>query len=456
MDEIDLSIALGLTPRPQQRSGVALMNVSLLGITFFFIYTCYGTSMFIEVSLISIYLLVSFKLSSGTGVNYAIFGLFCCLSPSLIDMMGPKVAMIVHGLILSSASLSFIFPTPDGLVFSAIGLGVGQAVLWTAQGNLLTINSKDETIMRNSGIFWALYQTSLLVGNSIVYNRFEDHRTIDRPTRNITFTGLTICSLLGVLALFALREPTDAPRKKVGAWKSLSNTLTLIKSQKMILLLLVFVYTGLEGCFFSGVYNASVAFSRRRPNFTHKRFSGVSGVLTGFGEIAGGFLAILIGSVKKRKQSNFVIFLGYCIHIITFAVMYFNLQFHVSLNGSDEPAVVHASLILALICCFLIGFGDACFQNQINAFLGSVYHEDSAPPFAIFNCFQYLTSAIAFYYSNYIPLDTHIYILTIVATIGALAFFAADHLHKVEKRVTQYRKKVIRVIPTSDRPTGNN
>lgn len=71
MDEIDLSIALGLTPRPQQRSGVALMNVSLLGITFFFIYTCYGTSMFIEVSLISIYLLVSFKLSSGTGSKFS-------------------------------------------------------------------------------------------------------------------------------------------------------------------------------------------------------------------------------------------------------------------------------------------------------------------------------------------------------------------------------------------------
>lgn len=29
--------------------------------------------------------------------------------------------------VYSSASLSFIFPTPDGLVFSAIGLGVGQA-----------------------------------------------------------------------------------------------------------------------------------------------------------------------------------------------------------------------------------------------------------------------------------------------------------------------------------------
>lgn len=31
-------------------------------------------------------------------------------------------------------------------------------VLWTAQGNVLTINSTDNTIGRNSGIFWALFQ----------------------------------------------------------------------------------------------------------------------------------------------------------------------------------------------------------------------------------------------------------------------------------------------------------
>ena len=31
-------------------------------------------------------------------------------------------------------------------------------VLWTAQGNCLTINSDEHTIGRNSGIFWALLQ----------------------------------------------------------------------------------------------------------------------------------------------------------------------------------------------------------------------------------------------------------------------------------------------------------
>jgi len=31
-----------------------------------------------------------------------------------------------------------------------------DAVLWTAQGNFLTINSDEHTIGRDSGIFWAL------------------------------------------------------------------------------------------------------------------------------------------------------------------------------------------------------------------------------------------------------------------------------------------------------------
>ena len=40
----------------------------------------------------------------------------------------------------------------------AVLLGIGGALLWTAQGVYLSAHSDESTISRNSGIFWALFQ----------------------------------------------------------------------------------------------------------------------------------------------------------------------------------------------------------------------------------------------------------------------------------------------------------
>ena len=37
-------------------------------------------------------------------------------------------------------------------------VGIGAAILWTAQGVYISQNSDDSTSSRNSGIFWALFQ----------------------------------------------------------------------------------------------------------------------------------------------------------------------------------------------------------------------------------------------------------------------------------------------------------
>jgi hypothetical protein len=37
-------------------------------------------------------------------------------------------------------------------------VGIGAAILWTAQGAYLAVNSDESTISRNTGIYWALLQ----------------------------------------------------------------------------------------------------------------------------------------------------------------------------------------------------------------------------------------------------------------------------------------------------------
>ena len=63
---------------------------------------------------------------------------------------------------------------------------------------------------RNSGLFWALLQCSLLWGNIFVfvYIKTDDEGNITKQTIMVTYTVLTILGLIGVGAFFLLGKPT--------------------------------------------------------------------------------------------------------------------------------------------------------------------------------------------------------------------------------------------------------
>lgn len=89
-------------------------------------------------------------------------------------------------------------------------LGTSFTVIWTAQGNFLTVNSTPETVSRNAGVFWAIFQCSMLFGNIFVYFQFRGETEISSSSRLVVYGVLTGMGITGTLLLFLLKGRTQA------------------------------------------------------------------------------------------------------------------------------------------------------------------------------------------------------------------------------------------------------
>ena len=105
--------------------------------------------------------------------------------------------------------IATFFYLADWLLYSGSAIiGFGAALIWTAQGNFLTVNSTKKTMSRNSGIFWAMLECSLLIGNTFAFFQFSGLDDIDDKTRNTFVLVLLIVGIVGTLVfLFLLPTP---------------------------------------------------------------------------------------------------------------------------------------------------------------------------------------------------------------------------------------------------------
>ncbi|XP_011385253.1 UNC93-like protein MFSD11 [Pteropus vampyrus] len=92
-------------------------------------------------------------------IIYGVFSASNLITPSVVAIVGPQLSMFASGLFYSMYIAVFIQPFPWSFYTASVFIGIAAAVLWTAQGNCLTVNSDEHTIGRNSGIFWALLQS---------------------------------------------------------------------------------------------------------------------------------------------------------------------------------------------------------------------------------------------------------------------------------------------------------
>ncbi|NXF52233.1 MFS11 protein, partial [Oceanites oceanicus] len=405
-----------------------LFNIIILGVSFMFIFTAFQTCGNIAQTVITNLNNTDFHGSGYTSMSviYGVFSASNLLSPSVVAIVGPQLSMVVSGIFYSLYIAVFIQPATWAFYTASVFIGIAAAVLWTAQGNCLTVNSDENTIGRNSGVFWALLQSSLFFGNLYIYFAWQGKTHISESDRRTVFIALTVISLVGTVLFFLIRkqEDTKAPGEEDSANEILGDSLSaqnkmtravaafkksikLSFTKEILLLSVTTAYTGMK--------QAESGSSVRALYLIFSTHTG------------GGIFGLL--SKNSRFGRNPVVMLGIVVHFIAFYLIFFNMPNDAPvapMEGTDDVAYMIPSKEVAIFCSFLLGLGDSCFNTQLLSILGFLYSEDSAPAFAIFKFVQSICAAVAYFYSNYFLLQWQLLIMVVVGFFGTITFFTVE------------------------------
>ncbi|XP_067238800.1 UNC93-like protein MFSD11 [Chanodichthys erythropterus] len=433
--------------------GKTLLNVVVLGLGFMVMFTAFSTCGNIEQTVIKSFNSTEFHGSGYTSlaIIYTVFSASNLIAPSVIAVVGPQLSLFFSGIVYSAYIAVFIHPYTASFYTLSVLVGIAAAVLWTAQGNLLTINSKDSTIGRNSGIFWALMQFSLFFGNLYIYLAWHSKSHITDKDRQTVFITLTVISLVGNFLFFLIQRPDPEPAPSDAsesllptdisdstdvvpsqslcsqALEAFKRSIQLAMTKEMLLLSIPFAYSGLELTFYSGVYGTCLG-AMTQFGEGAKGLIGLSGILIGVGEILGGGVFGIMDKCNRFGR-NPVVFLGLITHIVAFFLIFLNIANDAPVapeEGTQMQAFIQPSVALALICSFLLGLGDSCFNTQLISIVGFLFRDDSAPAFAVFKFVQSITAAVAFFYSNYLLLQWQLLIMVLVGFLGTINFFVVE------------------------------
>ncbi|XP_042360472.1 UNC93-like protein MFSD11 [Plectropomus leopardus] len=443
--------------------GKRLLNIIILGFGFMFMFTAFQTCGNIEQTVIKSFNNTEFHGSGYTSmaIIYGVFSASNLIAPSVVTVIGPQLSMFFSGLLYSGYIAMFIYPYTWSFYTASVLVGIAAAVLWTAQGNVLAINSTDTTIGRNSGIFWALLQFSLFFGNLYIYCAWHGHVHITEKDRKTVFISLTVISLVGCFLFFLIRKPDPEPAASADvqaeciessstasppqpslmsqALDAFVKAFKMFGTKEMLLLSFSTGYTGLELTFYSGVYGTCIG-AMTRFGQDAKSLIGISGICIGIGEILGGGVFGMLNKCSRFGR-NPVVLLGLITHYVAFYLIFLNIASDAPIApeaGTDLKAYITPSVGVALFCSFLLGLGDSCFNTQLLSIIGFTFHDNSAPAFATFKFIQSIMAALAFFYSNYLLLHWQLLILVVVGFLGTITFFWAEWMAESNRRESDY------------------
>ncbi|EGC33987.1 hypothetical protein DICPUDRAFT_92306 [Dictyostelium purpureum] len=381
----------------------SLYNIIVLGISFCVLFTAFSPTQNLQTTLNKS--VGSYSLS----ILYAFLSVSNFISPFVINSLGERLSLIVGALAYSvyiAANIKILEPT----LFIAAGvLGVGGAILWTAQGSFVIQCSTESTIGFNTGLFFALFQLNQVIGNLGTQQLLKAHIAIQ--TLFIIILSVSLFSLVG----FALLgKPIKTDDKGVPIPKENANlpmkdrllaTIILIKDRPIQLLVPALLYSGISQSFFFGVF----------PSLSGANWLGYIMAVFGACDAIGSVLIGKLSDIIGRKILVFICTL--------FCIAGSILAYFVNTRLDNQPGYY-------FICAALLGFADAGFNTQLYSLIGAIYPQKGEAAAGFFKFVQSTATAIAFGYGPYAILLDHICIINGLVVLSCVLFMFADNFSK--------------------------
>ncbi|CAJ0959314.1 unnamed protein product, partial [Mesorhabditis belari] len=381
------------------------LNVIQLGVGFFFIFFAFNSQGFIEQPVIS-------SVAKRGNVNehagyyslsiiYAVFTVANFVAAPIVNILSAKWAMVLGGSMYCAFQAGFLHVNQTYLFISSAALGFGAAILWTGQGTYLSKNCDETTTSRNSAMLWSIMESCIVAGGIFLFIVFHQ---------------------IGLICLALLRTPPvradEENKPKLSYPVLLGSTFRLMFTKKMLLLASL-----------SDLYLIYI-----KSDNTNSMLA-LTAMCEGLGHImAGGAFGILATKTKKLGRDSIVL-CGTIVQLICFAGVYINIPADAPIRQTnDTGGLIDPQLWIALVCGFLLAFGDACWNTQIYSLLVDVYSQKSSQAFALFKFYQSGLSCAAFFYGSKLQLQWHLAILVLTALIATLAFFMVERLNSSEER----------------------
>jgi len=367
-----------------------LFNAVIMNVGFMGIFAAFNATQNLESSIVSGIL--------GYWAVAAIYAAFCFgalfVSSPAVNLLKPKLSMIIGSLSYAGLMAGNIFPSWAVLIPAASLCGLGASVLWAAQGSYLTAAAGAYALNKGqdlksalgffNGLFFGMFQSAIVVGN-LVAAIVLSHATGSSEKSSIQFLfyiflGIALAGTLMLCFLQSDLVPVKSEQLSTGG--KILQTFIVMKDPRMMLISFIIFFNGLEQGFWAGDIT--------RVCIAETIGKGWVGYVSCVFAATDALASLAFGKIADVWGKKTVVFIGFLSHAATFVFLLVFLTV-----GPGEAYFIDNKWVLFMIAG-LYGVGDAAWNTFSGIIIGYFFTDQTEAGFSNSKLFSSLGAVVAF------------------------------------------------------------